>query len=636
MPTPHTKKAFMEDAREQHELKFFKPDPKVPYPTIIFFGKRFAGKSCASMYAADLYNPGRWAAFCGTKETQDDWAEAFESRASVYGPDAKGRMALKRLLADQQRRARYYKKFLKKPFPKELTLGLEFDDVTASRDFRRSEILEDLFANGRHFKTVILISSQWPRSLSIACRSNADYLCCMHMAKSSAEIVYKEFINEPADVHLFLELLHFVTSQRDPVELDPLDPTKKKNLYYGLLFDNTTTSTAIEDLFKIFATPKDFDPSKVRLGTPEWREYNKAHFIDHELDGFAKEARKKARLERLTAYRAQQMARRARNGPVSTPELDYMSESSDDEDSKKSATSLQGKSGHTMRVRLPERENETLRAKRDLKTVQSQNQVPLRQSPYAALTSPLGQGQGISAAPTPHERQAYATQTAAARNPYEQQPSGQTYAAQSAYATQTPSRPNTYATQNPYEAQRAYTTQTLYRPNIYATQTPYEAQRAYATQTPYEAQRAYPTQTPYRPNTYATRTPYDAQRAYATQTPYEAQRDYLTQTPYRPNTYATQTPYDAQRAYATQTPYDAQRAYATQTPYERQTQSSQSHYAPQTTNATLGYYEQRPHYSSYAVRSPQTHYSHYSPTSRAYAPQTTSAPQRPFATSIQC
>lgn len=84
-------RALQEEEEETVWLRDFVFDTvNVPEPTILLVGKRFSGKSYTSVSIAEKFPVHRWAAFCGTKDTEDFWAAKFESSASVRGPDAEG------------------------------------------------------------------------------------------------------------------------------------------------------------------------------------------------------------------------------------------------------------------------------------------------------------------------------------------------------------------------------------------------------------------------------------------------------------------------------------------------------------------------------------------------------------------
>lgn len=275
----------------------FKPDPHVPHPTILLVGKRASGKSTMSVALAEMYNHvERWAAFCGTKETQDYWAERFGSPATVWGANATGVAALHRIIRYQEKKIQLYRKVLHQPFPKRYTIGLIFDDVTANREFRRGELLEDLFSNGRHYKTVIIVSCQYIKQIPPSIRTNADYLVLLHNSKRTCKILYEEFVENPETYRMFLTMLQHVTGAVDPLTNRPL--------YNALVYDNGSRGTDLSDIFYVFRHRKSFDVKQVHLGAREWRAFNSENYIDRTFDAEKKKYEHAQRLERISQYHA--------------------------------------------------------------------------------------------------------------------------------------------------------------------------------------------------------------------------------------------------------------------------------------------------------------------------------------------
>ena len=348
---PH--QAFETDESDEttYFLKEFVFDVvKVPNPTILLVGKRFAGKSTASVSIAAHFPIPRWAAWCGTKDTQDYWSEKFESSASVWGPDEVGKAALHRVIKDQQKRVTKYKKHLKIPFPNEEMLGMIFDDVTSKRAFRKGEILEDLFSNGRHYKTVIIISCQYIKQLPPAVRTNTDYLFMLHNSKRTIKLLYEEYVENPEEFSMFLSLIRKVTSQVDKHGND---------LYNSLVFDNVVKTYDLDKMFKVYRAPEGFDPDTTLLGSPEWRAHNKVHHIDLEAVEQAKEIRKKKRLQRLNAYYRRQMIKRNQSGGLhqfdgADLDVDYYSESDDSSSGEEEfdTVKLNHKRGKPVNIRM--------------------------------------------------------------------------------------------------------------------------------------------------------------------------------------------------------------------------------------------------------------------------------------------
>ncbi len=274
---------------------------KCPHPTILLVGKRFSGKSVTSVSIASKFDVPRWAAFCGTKDTEDFWAEKFGSSATVRGPNDAGKGYLKTLIRFQEVKGRLYKKHLKEPVPRRYTIGLIFDDVTSNKQFSKGPLLEDLFSNGRHYNAVIIISCQYLKQLPPAVRLNTDYLFIMHNSKKLLKILYEEYVEEPDEFGMFLQLAREVTGQRDS--------RTGKDLYNALVFSNLEKSTKLSIMFNVYRSEGMEAARQVRLGDAAWREYNATHYRDSEEEAQKRIMRKNERAERVRKYQQKRLAR---------------------------------------------------------------------------------------------------------------------------------------------------------------------------------------------------------------------------------------------------------------------------------------------------------------------------------------
>lgn len=281
-----------ENIESEYYLKDFQKDDYVPHPTVLFVGKRFSGKTTSMVSFANLYNVNRWAAWCGTKDTRDFWAERFDSKASTWLADEIGKAALQRCISYQEAKVQYYKK-QNKPFPEKYTIGLIFDDVTSKRTFRRGEMLEDLFSNGRHYKAVIIISCQYIKQLPPAVRTNADYMFMLHSSKRTCKILWEEYVENPDDFSMFLELLRKVTGQKND---------RGKKIFNSLVYNGCADSYRLDEIFQVYRHPDHFNVNEIKLGSEEWRNYNKHHFVDVQEQLAQKEQRKKEKLKRIRLY----------------------------------------------------------------------------------------------------------------------------------------------------------------------------------------------------------------------------------------------------------------------------------------------------------------------------------------------
>lgn len=349
---------FARHERNQEEILWLQDfvfnTAKVPFPTILLVGKRFSGKSYTSVSIAAKFEVPRWAAWCGTKDTEDFWAERFDSNATVKGPDEKGKTYLINVIRYQQRKGRLYKKILKQPFPRKFTVGLVFDDVTSKREFRKGEILEDLFSNGRHYHAVIVISAQYLKQLPPAVRLNTDYMFMMHNTKRTIKVLYEDYVEEPDEFGMFLDLIRSVTGQKDSQGID---------LYNALVYDNVNKTQKLEEIFKIYRNEGEKYLDDVKLGDQSWREYNKAHYKDEDHELQLREHRKQQRMYRLRQYREQQMIRQTQpstfDSALGPGDVDFYDDT-DSEDEKEQASrhdtvTLQHRSGSAVKINFLKR-----------------------------------------------------------------------------------------------------------------------------------------------------------------------------------------------------------------------------------------------------------------------------------------
>lgn len=515
MPRYADEDEFKKHERDQEEILWLQDFAfdmkKVPFPTILLVGKRFSGKSYTSVSIAAKFDVPRWAAWCGTKDTEDFWAERFESNATVKGPDEHGRTYLNHVIKYQQRKGRLYKKILKQPFPRKFTMGLIFDDVTAKRQFRKGEILEDLFSNGRHYHLVIIISAQYLKQLPPAVRLNTDYMFITHNTKRTLKIMYEEYVEAPDEFGMFLDLVRSVTGQRDD---------QGKDLYNALVYDNVIKSQKLEDVFRIYRNEGEKYLDNVKIGDEAWREYNKAHFKDEDYEIQVREYRKQQRILRLEQHRQRQMERRANplgySSAFGQADLDFYddTDSEDETDSKHDTVTLTHRSGPALKVNFhkhsqisqiqPQSES-AVSTKWALPTESAQTPVygsgstpygtqpsanPYGTHPYG--THPYGAMPNVQH-PYASQQQQYGQRPAYASNPYGATPSGA-----GPYNPSQPSRPygampygsTPYGTPTQYGASGAYSSGASPYGSFSSGSTPYGYTPQYGS-TPYNPYTTY-------------------------------------------------------------------------------------------------------------------------------------------------
>lgn len=232
-------------------LKDFKVDTKIPHPTILTVGKRFAGCDETIASLTDKYDyVSKWSAWCRTQESEEFWTNKLSSNNvpfSIHKPDHKGKEELENIISEQEGKVHKYSRFLNLPFPKELTLGFIFDNVLSLKEFREGPQLEDLISNGRHYKIVCLLNCQNIKQLPPSVRLNSDYIFIMHNSNATLKLLHEEYVENPKEFQIFRDLVREVTSQCDD---------KGKDMFNALVYTNGIKTDDLNEMFSIYTKEK--------------------------------------------------------------------------------------------------------------------------------------------------------------------------------------------------------------------------------------------------------------------------------------------------------------------------------------------------------------------------------------------
>jgi hypothetical protein len=279
-----------------------------------------------------------------------------------------GKRALLKIIQYQEKKVRLYKKILKRPFPGKYTMGLIFDDVTSKRQFRKGEILEDLFSNGRHYKSIIIISCQYIKQLPPAVRTNTDFLFLLHNTKRTCKILYEEYVENPDEFSMFLDLLKTVTSQRD---------IHGKDMFNSLVYNNCVKTYKLDVMFQVYRHTENFSVEDVHLGSTHWRDYNARYYKDREFEDQKKSYRKSVRLKRLKAYREKvRLKRDSFNIQGIAMDLDYFSDSSES-DTKLDKYQIRGRRGKSVNIHMQNRHRQVTSSSSSSSSSSSHLPLPL-------------------------------------------------------------------------------------------------------------------------------------------------------------------------------------------------------------------------------------------------------------------
>ncbi len=161
-------------------LKRFNPKVALSKPfTMLIIGKRNSGKSSLIkdfLYHLSTLNYPRVVVFSGTEESNQFFSEIIP-RSYIHGglnqDVLQGVVDAQRKVMTSVREA---EKKLGHPVALDTRLVIVFDDVSYSRAACRTELMNMLFLNSRHFNISIMLSLQYLISLSPEGRANADYV----------------------------------------------------------------------------------------------------------------------------------------------------------------------------------------------------------------------------------------------------------------------------------------------------------------------------------------------------------------------------------------------------------------------------------------------------------------------------
>jgi hypothetical protein len=162
-------------------------DIKVQFSALVC-SKRNSGKSVLVKYIlCELLKAKKIASavvFSNTAEYSDDWC-CLPKENRVQGFDE---VKLRRIIDAQKAKKSKILEGGKATLPQVLLI---FDDVAGMDDFKASTIIEEIYANSRHWGISVITLVQYANFLTPACRGNADYIYIGINGENSLESLYK-------------------------------------------------------------------------------------------------------------------------------------------------------------------------------------------------------------------------------------------------------------------------------------------------------------------------------------------------------------------------------------------------------------------------------------------------------------
>jgi hypothetical protein len=197
--------------------------------TVLLVGKRRTGKTT---WAKQILHSlrGRIGRFCliaGNKDVPHEW----DCITKLYvTPKQYALVKLRDLKLYQEARVSEFTR-RREPIPYKYRVCIVLDDCGSDEGLMKSEIIRDIFANGRHYGMFTLVLVQYYYQIPRRCRENVDYLGVLRISNSDIlRKIYKELIGF-SDFRLFRYITQASTDS------------------YGMCFINNTVinSVAITD-----------------------------------------------------------------------------------------------------------------------------------------------------------------------------------------------------------------------------------------------------------------------------------------------------------------------------------------------------------------------------------------------------
>lgn len=201
--------------------------------TMVALGQRGTGKSSLMrdlLYHLHIQGYPRTVIFSGT-EAANSFFSKFVPREYIHsGLDLdklsdvwESQKQIVRSCRDAERRSGKSVKI-------DTRLVIYLDDVMYDRKVSRTKVITEIFLNGRHWNTTLVLSTQYIMLLDIACRSNVDFLFALKESKPKNRIrLYENFFGMFEKKQDFFNVLDQCTQN-----------------YECLVLDNTTPNTSIE------------------------------------------------------------------------------------------------------------------------------------------------------------------------------------------------------------------------------------------------------------------------------------------------------------------------------------------------------------------------------------------------------
>lgn len=272
---------------------------KKPYPTVLVAGKRDAGKTCTMLsLAAKCTHITQWIAFVGNNDCGRMWEKAFGANTTVILVNNKtldtAMEFWEKIKHEQDQKMQYYD-YLGIPYPTHEIIGVVVDDVGTFKKASRSDMVNEMVSNGRHYQMLMMIGPQQISSmLTPEARNGADYVLVLKNTYSNLVYISKLYVGGEPSTRNFVRMAQFVTQQKN-------EHGDKR--YMSLAIDIDKTGDSLDTLFSTYVHDKNQVPfESIQLGSSQWRSEVKKYHDNSKVQ----EIETKLRKERIQQHKQQQ------------------------------------------------------------------------------------------------------------------------------------------------------------------------------------------------------------------------------------------------------------------------------------------------------------------------------------------
>lgn len=238
----------------------------------IVVGKKHTGKSTLIqdvLFFLSKTGVPRVCVFSGTEESNGFYKQFIPGTFIFDDKDVENRLEA---IVENQKKLAMQKQLGEVDSKLDTRVVIVLDDVGYKKDVLKSEIIRQIFMNGRHHHVILIVACQYCMDVSVDLRTNADYVFVLKQnSVSSIKNLHENYFGAFDKRKEFQTVLDACTQN-----------------YQCLVLDNTRPSTMVSDV--CFWYKAKFG-RKFRLGSPELWAFHNRWFISDKQRYLDKESR---------------------------------------------------------------------------------------------------------------------------------------------------------------------------------------------------------------------------------------------------------------------------------------------------------------------------------------------------------